>query len=304
MLEQITTDVEGGSTVSNAFAKFPETFTPLDITLISSGETSGSLDKALLRLADTLEKEQSLVRKVRGALVYPAFLILAVIVLVTVMVIYVMPQMASLYSSFNAKLPLLTRIMISSSNFLGHYGFIFFAFIVGVSIYVRLAIQKPWGRRIWDKFKLNIWGIGTLLRKLYMARFAQTLSGLVGAGVPLLDGLKIVSKSIGNVIYEEEIMAAAEKVKSGIALSEPLKNNPLFPTVVPEMIAVGEKTGELDAMLANLATYFDEEVAEIVKNMSNLIEPIMIVVLGGLIGIILVAILLPIYSLGGVILGT
>jgi type IV pilus assembly protein PilC len=137
-----------------------------------------------------------------------------------------------------------------------------------------------------------------------MARFAQTLSGLVGAGVPLLDGLKIVSKSIGNVIYEEEIMAAAEKVKSGIALSEPLKNNPLFPTVVPEMIAVGEKTGELDAMLANLATYFDEEVAEIVKNMSNLIEPIMIVVLGGLIGIILVAILLPIYSLGGVILGT
>lgn len=303
MLEQIVSDIEGGATVSAAFAKFPQIFSPLDITLISSGETSGSLDKALLRLADTLEKEQSLIRKVRGALIYPAFLIVAVTALVIVMVIYVMPQMDALYKSFNANLPLMTRILIAVSNFLGKFGLVIFALLAGIVAYIRFAITRPWGRRAWDTLKFEIPAFGKLMQKLYMARFASTLSGLVGAGVPLLDGLKIVSTAIGNVIYEEEIVAAAEKVKSGIALSETIKGNRLFPPVVSEMISVGEKTGELDAMLQNLANYFEEEVAEAVKNISNLLEPIMIVVMGGIIGVVLVSILLPMYSLGSVIMG-
>jgi type IV pilus assembly protein PilC len=269
--------------------------------LISSGETSGTLDKALLRLSDQLEKEQSLLRKVRGALIYPAFIIVVVIAVVSLMIIYVMPQMEGLYKSFNAQLPLPTRIMISVSHFLTTFAPIVLILIVAFGIYARYAIKRPAGRRIWDEVKIKTWGVGELLKKLYMARFANTLSGLVASGVPLLDALNVTSRAIGNVVYQEEIIEAAGKVKAGIALSEPLKASPLFPPVVSQMIAVGEQTGELDNMLQNLARYFEDEVEVLVKNLSNLIEPIIIVVLGGIIGIILVAIMMPIYSLGSVL---
>lgn len=301
ILEQIVSDLEGGSTLSNAFSRFPDIFSPIDITLIRAGESSGTLDKALLKLANQLEKEQSLIRKVRGALVYPAFLVVAVIGVVALMVVYVMPQMETLYSSFDAQLPLATRILISTSHALSKiFPFIILA-TIGLVFYIRMAIRRPTGRRIWDSLKINIWGLNDLMKKLYMARFANTLSSLVASGVPLLDGLNITSKAVGNVIYQEIIQDAAEKVKSGIALSEPLKESPLFPAVVSEMVAVGEKTGELDSMLQNLADYFEEEVETIVKNLSNLIEPLMIVIMGGIIGVILIAIMMPIYGFGGTV---
>jgi type IV pilus assembly protein PilC len=303
MLAQVSSDVEGGSQLSVAFARFPSTFTTIDVTLIASGETSGTLDKALKRLADQLEKEQSLLRKVRGAMVYPIFLIVVVIVVVAAMIVYVMPQMESLYGSFDAKLPLLTRILISMSHILSRFAPLVFLALIGIFIFIRLAIKRPTGRKIWDGMKLKIWGVSQLLTMVYMDRFARTLASLVGSGVPLLDGLAITAKAIGNVIYQESITEIAEKVKSGIALSEPLKENPLYPPIVPQMISVGEKTGELDSMLQNLADYFEEQVEELVKNLSNLIEPILIIVIGGIIGVILMAIMMPIYSLGGVLFG-
>lgn len=301
MLEAISGDVEGGSSLSNAFARFPDFFSALDITLISAGETSGTLDKTLLRLADQLEKEQSLIRKVRGALYYPAFIIIVVIGVVALMVIYVMPQMKDLYASFDADLPFLTRALIASSNFLGKFFPFIFAGLGALGFFLRNAVKKPVGRRIWDKIKIEVWGIGELMKKIYMARFSQTLSTLIGSGVPLLDALQITSKGIGNVLYEEFIMDAAEKVKAGVALSEPLKANPYFPPVVPQMIAVGEKTGELDSMLKNLSDYFEEEVEVLVKGLSNLLEPIIIVVIGGIVALILVGIMMPIYGLGNVL---
>lgn len=303
MLEQVSSDVEGGSQLSVAFSRFPNVFNSIDITLIASGETSGTLDKALKRLADQLEKEQSLLRKVRGAMVYPIFLIVVVVVVVAAMLIYVMPQMEDLYGSFNAKLPFLTRLLISLSHILSRFAPLLLIALVGIIIAIRIGIKRPVGRKIWDGLKLKIWGVSQLLTMVYMDRFARTLSSLVGSGVPLLDGLSITAKAIGNVIYEGSILEIAEKVKSGIALSEPLKENPLYPPIVPQMISVGEKTGELDSMLQNLADYFEEQVEELVKNLSNLIEPILIIVIGGLIGVILLAIMMPIYSLGGVLFG-
>lgn len=300
-LEQISSDVEGGSPLSVAFSRFPDVFSPIDITLVAAGETSGTLEKSLERMAERLENEQSLLRKVRGAMVYPVFLVVAVILVVTAMLIYVMPQMEELYSSFDAQLPLLTRILISVSHFLSKFAPFVLLALIAAAIGTRFAIQRPEGRRIWDQMKLKIWGLNQLLIKMYMARFASVLASLVGSGVPLLDGLTITSKAVGNVIYQELVMEAAEKVKSGVALSEPLKASPLFPPVVPQMIAVGEKTGELDTMLQNLADYFEEEVEALVKNLSNLIEPVMIVIIGVLIGVVMMAILLPIYSLGSVI---
>ncbi|MDD3481157.1 MAG: type II secretion system F family protein [Patescibacteria group bacterium] len=301
VLAQASSDIEGGSQLSFALSRFPETFTTLEITLIASGETSGDLDKALLRLADQLEKQQSLIRKVRGAFIYPSFVIGVVVIVAAIMVIYVMPQMEQLYSSFDAQLPFLTRMMIWISNILSKFAPFVFLALVGTIIYIRIAIKRPTGRKMWDKVKLNIYGLNILLKKVYMARFARTLAGLVSSGVPLLDSLSIVSKSVGNAIYEELVRNAAKKVKSGIALSEALKENPLFPIVVPQMIAVGERTGELDNMLENLANYYEEEVDTTVQSISRLIEPILIVVLALIIGVFLVAIMMPIYQIGRVL---
>lgn len=301
ILSSAASDIEGGATLSSSLAGFPETFSQLDITLIASGETSGTLDKSLLTMANQLEKEQSLLRKVRGALIYPIFVLVTVVLIVALMVIYVMPQMESLYSSFGAKLPILTRFMIGLSHFLSRYFPIVLALIIGLSIYAFYAVRHPAGRRFWDNTKIRIPAIKELLIKMYMARFSRTLSGLVSSGVPLLDCLKIVSTAIGNVIYEEIILEAAEKVKSGVALSDALKGNELIPGVVVEMISVGEKTGELDAMLSNLADYFEDEVDTAVKSISGLIEPVMIVLLGGVVTVILLAIMMPIYQIGRIV---
>ena len=301
ILSSAASDIEGGATLSSSFGMFPETFSQLDITLIASGETSGTLDKALLRMADQLEKQQSLLRKIRGALIYPIFVLVVVIAVVAVMLAYVMPQMEGLYSSFGAKLPILTRGMIGASHFLTKYSPIGLALILGLSAYIFFAIRRPFGRKIWDNTKLHIPAVNDLLIKMYMARFSRTLSGLVSSGVPLLDCLKIVSTAIGNVIYEEILIEAAEKVKSGIALSDTLKDNDLIPSVVVEMISVGEKTGELDSMLSNLADYFEDEVDNAVKNISGLIEPVMIVVLGVVVSVILLAIMMPIYQIGKIV---
>ncbi|MDD3678842.1 MAG: type II secretion system F family protein [Patescibacteria group bacterium] len=301
ILTSAYSDIEGGSQLSVSLSRFPETFSALDITLIASGESSGNLDKALLRLADQLEKQQGLIRKIRSALIYPSFIILVVVGVAALMVIYVMPQMEDLYSSFNAELPLPTKILISISHFAGRFAPFIIMILIGLAVYIRVAIRKPVGKKIWHKTKLNLWLVSSLLKKLYMARFARTLAGLVSSGVPLLDSLSITSRSIGNVIYEEHLKNATKKVKSGVALSETVKNSELYTPVVSQMIGVGEKTGELDNMLENLANYFEEEVDTAVKNISNLIEPIIIVTLAIVIGGMLVAIMMPIYSIGQVL---
>jgi type IV pilus assembly protein PilC len=301
ILAQTASDIEGGSQLSVALSRFPETFSILDLTLIASGETSGNLDKSLARLADQLEKQQSLLRKIRGAFVYPSFVIVVVIVVAAVMVIFVMPQMEELYTAFDAQLPFLTRMLIGISHFTARFAPFLIIIFIGLGVWVRMAVKRPAGRKIWDKLKISIYPINVLMQKLYMARMSRTLSGLISSGVPLLDSLSITSRAIGNVIYEEKIKAASKRVKSGIALSETLKGDPLIPLVVPQMINVGERTGELDSMLENMANFFEEEVDTAVKNISNLIEPTVIVLLALIIGTMLVAIMMPIYSIGKVL---
>jgi len=301
ILAQTGSDIEGGSQLSVALSRFPETFTTLDLTLIASGETSGNLDKSLGRLAAQLEKQQSLIRKIRGAFVYPAFVIVVVIIVAAIMIVYVMPQMEELYNSFGAQLPFLTRLLISVSHFTTRFAPFIFIALIGFGIWLRIFIKRPTGKKLWDGFKLKIFGINILLQKVYMARMSRTLSGLISSGVPLLDSMAITAKAIGNLIYEERVKASAKKVKSGIALSETLKGDPLFPPIVPQMINVGERTGELDSMLENMANYFEEEVDNAVKNISNLIEPMVIVLLALIIGTMLVAIMMPIYSIGKVL---
>jgi type IV pilus assembly protein PilC len=300
-LEQIVSDIEGGATLSSAMGRFPQLFSELDVTLIASGETSGNLDKSLLRMAEQLEKQNGLVRKIRGALIYPLFIIIVVIVVGALMVTYVVPQMEGLYSSFNAKLPIYTKILVALSKFLGNYA-IFVLGGIGLFVaYARYAIQKPTGRKIWDKIKLHIPALGLLLKKLYLARFSRTLSGLVSSGVALLDALAITAKSVGNVFYRDSLNAIAEKVKGGVNLSSAIKEDNLYPGVVAEMISVGEKTGELDNMLQNLADYYEQEFDDAVKSISTLIEPLIIVIIAVGVGFMLVAIMLPIYNFASVV---
>jgi type IV pilus assembly protein PilC len=301
ILAQAYSDVESGLPLSVALSRFPETFPALDITLISSGETSGTLDKSLLRLANQLEKQQSINRKIRGAFIYPSVVITVVIIVAAIMVIYVMPQMEDLYTTFGASLPFLTRTLISLSHFVTRFGIFIVIILIAATVYLRVMVKRPSGKKVWDNFKINIFGISILLKKLYMSRFSRTLAGLVSSGVALLDSLDITSRAIGNVIYEEKIKSAAEQVKSGVALSDTLKGDPLFPPVVPQMIGVGEETGEMDNMLENMADYFEEEVDQAVKNISTLIEPAVIVILAVLIAIMLLAIMMPIYQIGRVV---
>lgn len=301
ILEQLCRDIEGGSQLSVSLSKFQNIFHKTDISLIASGETSGTLDRSLLRLADQLEKDYRLNKRIRSALVYPAFIMVVVAGVLAIMAIYVMPQMEGLYKSFNADLPFLTRILIKLSHGLSKFGIPLLVILIASGFILKQYVKSSQGRKAWDTFKLRVPLFADFLRKVYITRFTRTLSSLVSSGVPLLDSLKIVSESVGNVVFKEIIEEAAEQVKSGVPLSTPIKESIEFPLIVSQMVRVGEQTGELDNMLTNLANYYEEEVDNAVKAFSSLLEPIIIVVMGFVVGTMLVAIMMPIYGLGRVI---
>jgi len=302
MVGQIARNVEGGSALSVAMASFPLTFNQIDVTLIKTGETTGSLDSALIRMADNLENTYKITKKIRSAMAYPAFLLLVVTGVLIVMVTYVLPQMESLYKSFNSQLPLLTRIVLSISHGFVSYGLIFLVLLILAIYFIKRYIKTKNGRFFWDRLKLKIPVINNFLKSVYLSRFSRTMAGLVGSGVSILESLNIVGKAVGNVIYASVLVDAAEKVKGGIPLSKPLQDHTeLFPPIVYQMVRVGEQTGEIDAMLDNLANYYDEEVDNFVKSVTSIVEPALIVFMGVIIGLILVSIMLPIYNLVSVI---
>lgn len=301
ILEQILRDIEGGAQLSVSLSKFPNIFHKTELSLIASGEASGTLDKVLLRLADQLEKDYRLNKRVRSALAYPAFIVVVIIGVVSLMIVYVMPQMEDLYKSFNADLPFLTRMMIGLSHFISRFFLPVLVAIIASVFALKQYIARPSGRKAWDTLKLRTPLFKDFLRKVYITRFSRTLSSLVSSGVPLLDSLKIVSDSVGNVVFKEIIEGAAEKVKSGVPLSTPIRESSEFPLIVSQMVRVGEQTGELDNMLTNLANYFEEEVDNTVKSFSSILEPVIIVVMGLVVGVLLVAIMMPIYGLSKVL---
>lgn len=302
MIEQITNDVEAGTSLSQALAAFPESFSKIDITLIESGETSGTLDKVLIRSANTVENDYKLKKKVRSALAYPGFVMVVVVGVLVIMTVYVLPQMSSLYSSFNAKLPLLTRIIMAFSKNFPIIAVV--AAIVGVVAYfgLRYLIKvNRNARKAFDKLKLSIPIFKLFLKNLYLSRMTRTLEGLVASGVSIIEALKITANAVGNALYEDSLNDLAEDVKSGKPMSEPMKSQEIYPPIVSQMISVGEQTGEMDTMLGNLADYFEEEVDNFVKSLTSIIEPLLIVVMAGIVGVMLVAIMLPIYQFGGII---
>lgn len=301
VLEQIIRDVEGGMQLSASMSRFADIFSGVEITLVSAGETSGTLDKSLLRMANALESDYKINRKLRSALAYPGFILVVVVLVVVLMTVYVMPQMKDLYAGFNAKLPFLTLMMLSLSDILRKFGFIVLTLLVAAYLGLQYWVKSTrGGRYTWDTLKTKVPVINKFLMQVYASRFSRTMSGLIGSGVSIIDSLNITSRAVGNVLYRDFLVAAAEKVKGGIPLSTPLKEGALFPPIVAQMLLVGEQTGEIDNMLSRLADFFDEEVDNQVKSITSVMEPFIIVVMGGVVCIILIAIMLPIYGIGKV----
>jgi type IV pilus assembly protein PilC len=300
VINDLISDVEGGAALSVAMARHPEVFNQIYVSLVAAGETSGTLDVALDRIAVQQEKDADIVSKIRGAMVYPIIVLLVMLAVVTFMLVKVLPQVQILYSSFpGANLPIETRLLLAASRFVIKYWWVVLLVVVVLIIFGSRWARTLGGKRVVDKVKMRAWPTGTLFMKVYMARFARTGSTLVASGVPLLQVLQITSEAVSNVYVEDSIKKAAEKVKGGKALSDSLANDPNFLSLVPNMIHIGEESGSLDKMMAKAADYYEKEVDDAIKNISTLLEPIMMVVLGVMALIIVAAVLLPVYGLAG-----
>lgn len=299
ILEKISASVEGGQTLADSFAQYPEIFSKVYTNLVHAGEQSGTLDDTLQRLAELQENQLKLSRKIRGALIYPVIVLVVIIIVLIYMLSTVMPQISNLYTELNKPLPLLTQLTIGFSGLVTTFWPITILLILATAIGIRAYFRTPNGIINWHRLKLKLPVLGILFKKVYMARFSRTMSSLVNSGVPLLEALSISADAINNVILAEIVKGASEEVRSGKSLSSALSKNEYFLKLVPQMIKVGEESGTLGEMLAKIATYYEEEVDQAVKNLSTVIEPILIVILGGMVFFIILAILYPIYSLVG-----
>lgn len=300
VLAKVIADVEAGSTLANAMAKHEQVFNQVYISMIAAGEASGTLDKALERLALQQEKDADLISKVRGAMVYPLIVLLVMGAVLGFMLIKVLPQVQTLYEDLpGANLPLLTTVLLAISNFVVHQWWIVLI-ALGFAVFFMTRWARTFGgKRVIDKWKMRAWPIGPLFMKMYMARFARTATTLVASGVPLLQVLQITSNAINNIHIQESITKAADKVKGGKALSDSIKGDPSFLELVPNMIRIGEQSGSMEAMLAKIAEYYEKEVDDEIKSISTIIEPVLMVILGVVAFIIVAAVLLPIYGLAG-----
>ncbi len=300
ILSQIIGNVEGGSTLSASMAKHPRVFNQVYISLITAGETSGTLDRALERLAIQQEKEADLNSKIRGAMTYPIIVLLVMGGVVGFMVVKVLPQVKTLYQGLpGATLPLITRILLGFSDFIIHFWWlVLIALGVLVFMTTRWARTGP-GKEVIDRLKMRAWPIGPLFMKMYMARFARTGTTLVASGVPLLQMLSITAQAVNNVHIARSINQAAEKVKGGKSLGDSIENDPNFLPLVPNMLKIGEQSGAIEQMMAKVADYYEKEVDNEVANISSIIEPVMMVILGVVAFVIVAAVLLPIYGLAG-----
>lgn len=301
IINQISTDVEGGSSFSDALAKHPETFNKIFISLIAAGETSGTLDAALERIANQQEKDAEIISKVRGAMVYPIIVILVMVGVLGFMIVSVLPQVEVLYDGLGGanQLPILTRVLLAISNFTTKFWWVILIILAVLAFLTTKWARTGAGKQFIDKAKLRTPPLGTLFMKVYMARFARTSQTLIASGVPLLQVLEITAQSINNVHVEDSLKSAAEKVKGGKALSESLEGDPNFLPLVPDMLKIGEQSGAIEAMTGKVADYYEKEVDQQIKTISTIIEPVLMVMLGIVAFIIVAAVLLPIYGLAG-----
>ena len=296
--------VEGGSTLSAAMKQYPKVFDPLYTNMVEAGETGGILDTILQRLAAYIEKNVKLQRAVKSALVYPIGVLTIAAAVITLLLWKVVPVFATLFAGLGVDLPLPTRIVIGLSHFVGSiFGFLIFVAIIGVVVGIKIWYGTPSGRMAIDTIILKLPVLGILMRKIAVARFTRTLGTLISSGVPILEGLDITAKTSGNAVIEKALNQVRKSLEEGKSLTDPLKESEVFPGMVTQMIAVGEQTGAMDAMLQKIADFYEEEVDAAVKDLLTALEPIMIVFLGLVVGGVVISMYLPLFSLIGKLSG-
>ena len=299
IVQEIISDVEGGKSLSDSFAKHPEAFNKVYVALISAGETSGTMDDSLKRLAAQQEKDAAMMSKIRGAMMYPSIVLVVIILVIGFMLFTVVPQVEGLYRDLNNGLPFVTLAMTKIANFFSSlWWLVILAMIIG-GYFLAQYLKTEQGIRTKDIFKLNVPLFKGMFRKMYMARFARTGQVLLSTGVPMLDMLRITSDAVNNVIISESILRASDKVKGGKALSASLSNEDYFLAMVPQMIKIGEQSGKIDEMMGKTAQVYEDELDEEIRALSTAIEPVLMVFLAIVAGTMVAAILLPIYSLVG-----
>src|SRR6266540_549069 len=297
-------DVEAGSSLADAMERRPQIFDPMFRAMVRSGESSGRLDEALERVAYQLEKLDALRRQIRSAMMYPAFIFAMAIIVLLVVVGFIVPVFAGIFkevaadSGESAQLPLLTRITMGFSDIITGYWFIWLPGLVGGAIAFFQWKKTEWGRPQWDRLKLKIPAhIGDVIQKAALARWSRTFAGTIASGVPILQSIKITGQTAGNALIEQSMDDVYDSVRGGGTIAHPIEKNDMFPPMVGHMMAVGEETGQLEQMLSKVADFYEAEVDAKIKTLTSLLEPMMIVFVGGMVGIIVIAMYLPIFSL-------
>lgn len=299
ILYKVKANVEEGLTFADSLRKFPKVFDALYCNLIEAGETGGIMDTILQRLSTYIEKSVALKRQVKSAMTYPAVIISIAVIVVIVLMIWVIPTFAEIFTGLGAELPGMTLFVINLSHFVKSYILIIIAVIIGIGVMLYYYYQTKSGRLLMDKILLNAPIFGELTRKIVIARFSRTLGTLISSGVSILDALEITARTSGNAIIEKAILQVRESISEGKTIAEPLRETDQFPPMVVSMVGVGEQTGALDTMLQKIADFYEEEVDVAVANLTALMEPLMIVVLGVIIGFIVIAMYMPQFALIG-----
>ena len=297
IMAQILQTVEGGEPFSKALEKYPRIFPRIYVQLVRAGEAGGALDVVLERLADNLEKSKEFRSKTKGAMIYPIIITIAMILVGAIMMVFVVPKLTAMYDDFGAELPMMTQVLVSTSDFMVRFWWLMTAVAVGGIYGLKRWKKTKAGDRKISRFLLKLPILGVLFQKMMLTEFARTLALLLSAGVPLLESLDIVTDGMDNIIYREALKDATKKVEKGMPLSEALSLHDEFPPILYQMVSVGEETGKLDEVLKKLAEYFEMESSQAVKNLTAAMEPMIMIVLGIGVGFMVVAIIMPIYSL-------
>ncbi len=297
VLSEVRSDVEKGQSLSQALAKHPKVFSRLYVAMIKAGETGGVLDKTLLRMADTMEKEVALRHKIKSAMTYPVVVFGLVLIIVAAMLLFVVPMFKTLYKSLGGILPFPTRVLIFFSDLIKHLWFLWFPALGGGIFAFKKWIKTERGRAKWDAIKLKLPVFGVLVHKTALSRYSRTLSALFRSGVPILQGLDIVKETVNNTVMADAVTKVQASVKEGASIAKPLEQHAVFPPMVVQMMMVGEETGALDTMLEKIADFYDQEVDATVEALTSLIEPLLIAVMGVVVGGMVVALYMPMFNI-------
>jgi type IV pilus assembly protein PilC len=298
IISRVRMDVEAGMPLSDAIEKHPVAFDRLYVSMVRAGEVGGVLDQTLDRLATQLEKDDSLRRSVKSAMVYPLLILTFAILVMFALILFVIPVFGAMYNDLGGQLPLLTRIMMGISNMMRSFWFIIFPAIFLAIYALRRLKRSRRGTEVWDRVKLHLpMKLGDIIQKIAVSRFSRTLATLVSSGVPILQSIEITGKTSGNTVIEYAMDDVMEQIKGGESIARPLEKVSVFPPMVTQMIAIGEETGALDTMLHKIADFYEDEVETAVKSLTSIIEPIMMIFIGGIVGLVVVSMYLPIFNL-------